>query len=198
MYGVIDNLSVKTTDRYPLILVTPGAIGSQISQFIDRKGNEARLVNALARAEEARLDAENVTKRLNSLQRLTDVALARYSVGEVIAESLNRVREVLKVDTVAILLLEKEGDELVAWAAQGLEEEVEQGVRIPVGKGFAGRVVAENKPRIVRDVEHADVYNPLIKKKGIKSLLGVPLIIEGRPIGVLHVGKLETTDFTEE
>ena len=198
VYGVIELFSVETRDPDPLMLDTLVAIGSQISQFIDRKGNEARLVNALAHAEQARLEAENLTKRLNSLQRLTDVALTRYSVGEVIAESLNRVREVLNVDTVAILLLEKKGDELVAWAAQGLEEEVELGVRIPVGKGFAGRVVAENKPRVVRDVDHADVYNPLIKKKGIKSLLGVPLIIEGRPIGVLHVGKLQTTDFTQE
>jgi PAS domain S-box-containing protein len=198
VYGVIELFSVENRDPDPLILDTLVAIGSQIGQFIDRKENEARMVNALAHAEEARLEAENLTKQLNSLQRLTDAALARYSVGEVIAESLNRVREVLNVDTVAILLLEKEGDELIAWAAQGLEEEVELGVRIPVGKGFAGRVVAENKPRIVRDVDHADVYNPLIKKKGIKSLLGVPLMIEGRPIGVLHVGKLQTTDFTHE
>ena len=198
VYGVIELFSVENRDADPLILDTLVAIGRQIGQFIDRKENEARLVNALVHAEEARLEAENLTTRLNSLQRLTDAALARYSVGEVIAESLNRVREVLNVHSVAILLLEKKGDELVAWAAQGLEEEVELGVRIPVGKGFAGRVVAENKPRIVRDVEHADVYNPLIKKKGIKSLLGVPLMIEGRPIGVLHVGKLQTTDFTHE
>lgn len=198
VYGVIELFSVENREADPLILDTLVAIGRQIGQFIDRKANESRLVNALAHAEEARLEAENLTKQLNSLQRLTDAALARYSVGEVIAESLNRVREVLNVDSVAILLLEKDGDELVAWAAQGLEEEVELGVRIPVGKGFAGRVVAENKPRIVRDVEHADVYNPLIKKKGIKSLLGVPLMIKGRPIGVLHVGKLQTTDFTDE
>ena len=198
VYGVIELFSVENRDADPLILDSLLAIGSQIGQFIDRKGNEARLVNALVHAEDARFEAENLTKQLNSLQRLTDAALARYSVGEVIAESLNRVREVLNVDTAAILLLEKEGDELVAWAAQGLEEEVELGVRIPVGKGFAGRVVAENKPKIIRDVDHADVYNPLIKKKGIKSLLGVPLMIEGRPIGVLHVGKLQTTDFTQE
>ena len=198
VYGIIELFSVENREPDPLILDTLVAIGSQIGQFIDRKENEARLVNALAHAEEARLEAENLTQRLNSLQRLTDAALAHYSVDEVIAESLNRVRDVLNVDTVAILLLEEEGDELVAWAAHGLEEEVELGVRIPVGKGFAGRVVEENKPRIIRDVDHADVYNPLIKKKGIKSLLGVPLVIEGRPIGVLHVGKLETTDFTHE
>jgi PAS domain S-box-containing protein len=198
VFGVIELFSSRQRDPDQLMLDTLVAIGSQIGQFIDRKSHEQQLVTALAAAQEARLEAESLTMRLSALQRMTDAALARYSVDEVIAESLNRVREVLNVDTVAILLLETEGDELIAWAAQGLEEEVEFGVRIPVGKGFAGRIVAENKPRIVKDVSQADVYNPLLREKGIKSLLGVPLLIEGRPIGVLHVGKLELTDFTGE
>ncbi|HEY5884043.1 MAG TPA: GAF domain-containing protein [Pyrinomonadaceae bacterium] len=198
VFGVVELFSVEQRDADPLILDTLVAIGSQIGQFIDRKRNERRLVTALARAEDARLEAENLTQRLNALQRMTDAALARFSVKEVIAESLSRVREVLNMDTAAILLLEKEGDELVAWAAQGLEEEVELGVRIPVGQGFAGRVVAEKKPKIIPDVSRADVLNPLLKQKGIKSLLGVPLLIENRPIGVLHVGKLQFADFTEE
>jgi signal transduction histidine kinase/ActR/RegA family two-component response regulator len=113
-------------------------------------------------------------------------------------ESLNRIREVLNVDTVAILLLRSEGDELVAWAALGLEEEVEAGVRIPIGRGFAGKVVEQAKPIIIDDVSKADVYNPLLREKGIKSLLGVPLFVEGRATGVLHVGKLQFAHFTHE
>jgi len=42
------------------------------------------------------------------------------------------------------------------------------------------------------------VLNPLFKKKGIKSLLGVPLLIEGRVIGVMHVGRLTRYEFTED
>ena len=113
-------------------------------------------------------------------------------------ESLKRIREVLHVDTVAILLLEREENELVAWAAQGLEEEVELGVRIPVGRGFAGNIVAKAKPIIISEVENADLFNPLLREKGIKSLLGVPMMIEGRPMGVLHVGAFKHTKFREE
>lgn len=137
-------------------------------------------------------------KRLAALQRITDSALAHLSLDELLAESLDRIREVLNVDTIAILLLRTEGDELVAWAAKGLEEEVELGVRIPVGKGFAGRIVAEGKPLIIDDVSQADVFNPLLREKGIKSLVGVPLLVEGRPTGVLHAGKLQFANFTEE
>src|SRR3712207_6519384 len=79
---------------------------------------------------------------------------------------------------------------LVARAAKGIEEEVEQGVRIPLGRGFAGRIAAERRPITIEDVDHADILNPILREKGIRSLLGVPLIIEGRVIGVLHVGTL--------
>ena len=137
-------------------------------------------------------------KRLAALQKITDSALAHLSLDNLLSESLNRIREVLEVDTVAILLLRAEGDELVAWAAHGLEKEVELGVRIPVGKGFAGRVVAQGQPIIIDDTSQADLYNPLLRESGIKSLLGVPLFVAGRPTGVLHVGRLELSHFTEE
>ena len=148
--------------------------------------------------------ARDITKRkqderlLAALQTVTDSSLSFLSLDPLLAESLTRLREVLKVDTAAILLLRTEGDELVAWAAQGLEEEVELGVRIPVGKGFAGRIVAEGKPLVIEDLSQAQLYNPLLREKGIRSLLGVPMMVQGRAIGVLHVGTFEFAKFTEE
>ncbi|MDQ6652587.1 MAG: GAF domain-containing protein [Acidobacteriota bacterium] len=198
VYGVIELFSEEMRHEDPASLETLAAIGNQMGQFIERKNIDEERVVALASAYEASLEAEALSKRLAALQRITDAILAHLSVDDVIAESLNRIREVLKVDTVAILLLRAEGDELVAWAAQGLEEEVEMGVRIPVGKGFAGRVVAQEEPIIIEDVSRADLYNPLLRQKGIKSLLGVPLFVGGRPTGVLHVGKLELTHFTDD
>src|SRR6266498_1243289 len=139
-----------------------------------------------------------IEKRLEALQKVTASTLTHLSLDELLSESLKRIREVLNVDTVAILLLQSEGDELVAWAAQGLEEEVEKGVRIPFGRGFAGKVIEQGKPIIIDDVSKADVYNPLLRQKGIKSLLGVPLFVEGRATGVLHVGKFHFAHFTSE
>ncbi|HEY3042322.1 MAG TPA: ATP-binding protein [Pyrinomonadaceae bacterium] len=154
-----------------------------------------RFFTGIARDVTKRKQAE---ERLAALQKITDSALAHLSLDDLLSESLDRIREVLKVDTVAILLLRTEGNELVAWAARGLEEEVELGVRIPVGKGFAGRIVAEVQPIVVDDVSQADIFNPLLRQKGIKSLLGVPLLVEGRPIGVLHVGHRQFAHFAEE
>jgi signal transduction histidine kinase len=134
-------------------------------------------------------------EQLLRLQALTDAALTHLELDELLASLLVRTREMLSADTCAFLLLDEDGKELVARAAVGIEEEVERGVRIPVGRGFAGRVAAERRPLVLDDVDHADVLNPILREKGIKSLLGVPLLVRGDVIGVLHVGVLQHRAF---
>ncbi len=138
------------------------------------------------------------TERLRRLQLLGDAALSSLELDELLAALLERIGGLLEVDTCAILLLDDERNELVARAAVGIAEEVEQGVRIPVGRGFAGRVAAERRPVVIEDLDQADIFNPILRKKGIKSMLGVPLLVGGDVIGVLHVGSLTTRSFTQE
>jgi serine phosphatase RsbU (regulator of sigma subunit)/anti-sigma regulatory factor (Ser/Thr protein kinase) len=136
--------------------------------------------------------------RLRDLQSVTDAALAYLPLEDLLNELLTRVVDILDADTAAILLLEDDDKTLVARAANGLEEEVERGVRIPVGKGFAGRVAATRAPVRIENVERADIYNPILREKGLVSLLGVPLLVEGGVIGVLHVGTLTHRLFADD
>ena len=128
--------------------------------------------------------------QIRDVARISDPALSELGFDRLLDELLVRVRELLHVDTAAILLLDRSTDELVARAAKGIEEEVERGVRIPVGGGFAGRIARQRVGIYIADVDHADILNPILREKGISSLLGVPLIVEGDLIGVLHVGSL--------
>jgi serine phosphatase RsbU (regulator of sigma subunit)/anti-sigma regulatory factor (Ser/Thr protein kinase) len=137
-------------------------------------------------------------QRLQALQRITDAALASLSEEALLRELLLRITDILSTDTAAILLLDTTGSYLEARAAKGIEEEVERGVRIPLGKGFAGRIAAERRPIVVDDVDHAEILNPILREKGIRSLLGVPLIVEDRVLGVLHVGSLARRKFADE
>jgi GAF domain-containing protein/anti-sigma regulatory factor (Ser/Thr protein kinase) len=162
----------------------------------DRAASTIEETRALQRERAAREVAEAATRRLEALQRVTDAALTYLPEDELLHELLERVADALHVDTVAILLLE--GDAVHARAAKGIEEEVEQGVRIPLGRGFAGRIAAEQRPIAITDIDQADIYNPILREKGIKSLLGVPLMAEGETIGVLHVGSLTRREFDED
>ncbi|MGC9669636.1 PP2C family protein-serine/threonine phosphatase [Planosporangium sp. 12N6] len=137
-------------------------------------------------------------EKLRRLQAVTDAALSHLDVEDLLVELLDRVREILKVDTAAVLLLEPSGQHLVATAARGLEEEVHQGIRIPLGAGFAGRVAAGGRPVRLERVDSTTVVNPILLDKKIASLLGVPLIAAGRVTGVLHVGSLTPRRFSDD
>ena len=137
------------------------------------------------------------SEQVRSLYSLSDPALSELELEEFLNELLDRVQQVLSVDTVAILLFDAPSQQLVARAAKGIEEEVERGVRIPIGRGFAGRIAAERAAIFIADVDHADILNPILRQKGIRSLLGIPLIVEGSLIGVLHVGSLSPRQFDE-
>src|SRR5438270_13172219 len=112
----------------------------------------------------------SATEYLRRLQAVTDAALAHLQLDALLDALLVRTRELLDVDTCAILLLDEETDELVARAALGIEEEVEQGVRIPLGGGCAGRLAAAEKPPNVDAVDHPAVNYPLLHAMGITSL----------------------------
>ena len=137
-------------------------------------------------------------EKLRDIQSITDAALSMLDPRALLDALVDRAKEALQADTSAILLLDHRSGQLVATAASGLEEEVRQGVRIPVGKGFAGRIAAQGRPVILDEVDHTKVINPILLEKGIRSLMGAPLIAEGKVIGVLHVGTLTPRAFTSQ
>ena len=140
-------------------------------------------------------DAED---KLRGIRSVADAALSHLAADDLLTALLRRVREILNADTAAVLLLDSSGRQLIATAASGLEEEVSQGVRIPVGRGFAGRIAAERRPVILDHVDHSNVLNPILLDKGIRSLAGVPLLVHGAVLGVLHVGTVHNRVFTTD
>src|SRR5436305_14646409 len=147
--------------------------------------------------EHARLfEAERAAReRIEHVQAVTDAALAHLELNELLNGLLPRIRDILRTDTCAVLLLDDETNELVAQAALGIEEEV--GVRIPLGAGFAGRVADEARPMVI-DVDEYPVFNPILRQKRLKSMVGVPLLVRGESLGVLHVGALTPRRFTQD
>lgn len=150
-----------------------------------------------AGAQQSALGSSVSESRRDHLLSITDSTLGYMSLEDMLSELLERIRSALEVDTAAVLLLDEERGVLVARAARGLEEEVRQGVQVPLARGFAGRVAAEARPIII-DLDHAEVVNPILRQKGIRSMLGVPVHVEDRVIGVMHIGTLVKRAFDED
>jgi hypothetical protein len=138
---------------------------------------------------------EDAAQRLRELEFVTDTTLGQLSVADMLAELLRRVRTILDADTAAVLLLDEPRQTLVATAAAGLEEEVREGVRVPVGTGFAGRIAQLRRPVVLNRIDETTVANPILWEKGIRAMLGVPLLAGDDVLGVLHVGRLRNVSF---
>jgi serine phosphatase RsbU (regulator of sigma subunit) len=136
-------------------------------------------------------------ERLKVLEVVTDTALARIDLDKILATLLEQVLELLQVDTAAVLLHDPASEQLIATAAAGIEEEVWQGVRVPIGSGFAGRVAARKQPVVMDRVDQTTVINPLLWKKRIRVLLGVPMMVHDELVGVLHVGSISQREFSD-
>jgi phosphoserine phosphatase RsbU/P len=141
--------------------------------------------------------ADSAAERLRRIEPLIDRDLVHLELDDLLSELLDRAREVLNADTATVLLLEESGRELVATAASGLDEELRMGQRVPLGRGFVGRVALERRPVVISEVTPSNVLNNVLIETGVRSLVGVPLIAGGRLLGVVHVGTLKPREFTE-
>lgn len=136
-------------------------------------------------------------ERLRRIELVTDTSLAHLDVNDLLREILARVRDVLGVDMAAVLLLDPGGEELIATAAVGIEDEVKQGVRIPVGSGFATAVLNADRAVVLDRVEDV-LRSGSLQHEGIRSLAGAPMVSDGEPVGVLCVGSFGEHGFTDE
>ena len=193
--GVMEFFTRDPQTEDPTLLEIMTAIGNHVGQFLERRHAEEQREQIFAREQRARLELETAMSRMRQVQTVTEVALSYLSLDKLLAELLERVCESMDVDTVVILLRE-EDDHLVAWATKGLE--IDLGIRVPIGAGFAGRVAAQKSPLAIDDTETADLYTPFLREHGVKCLLGVPLLIEGRVLGVIHVGRFTRRPFTDD
>ncbi len=161
-----------------------------------RKEAEAEREGLLAREQAARAGAEHSAESIRRLQAVTDSALTRLALDDLLNEMLTSVRELLETDSAAILLLTEDGQALAVRATVGLREEA-IGLRVPVGRGVAGSIAANRAPLIVDDLSAVEVINPVLRQEA-HSLIGAPLIVEGCLIGVIHADTARPRRFTED
>ncbi|RLD17280.1 MAG: hypothetical protein DRI36_04215 [Caldiserica bacterium] len=138
---------------------------------------------------------------VNALNQLSGKLSFSKNEKEMLYEILSLSKEILGVEGVSLLLLDRE-KKLHFYAAKGeKEKEIEGlGIKIPLGQGIAGWVAQIGKPAIVNDTISHPKFLPDVDEKikyKTRSVLCVPLIIKSKVRGVIEaVNKKE--DFTEE
>ena len=138
-----------------------------------------------------------MTRQLQALQAISDVALEHGRLDDLLQALLQRMRRMFAVDNAAVLLPTPDGTELTLYAVRGPEEAVLGEVHVPMGRGVAGTIAATRQPLMVENLAAVPVSNPFLRKH-FRSLLGVPLLTGGQLIGVIHIDTKHSRRFTDD
>ena len=168
-----------------------------IEDITERKQLEEERQSFLIREEEAHAQTQRINEQLMILQVITDTALAHLSLDPLFQAVLSQIRQIMAADNIAILLLDESKQFLTIRAVQGIEEVVATSVRIPLNKGFAGKIAGQCQPIVANDTSTVEILNPVLREQ-LHSLLGVPLVVNEHVTGVIHIGMKNVHIFTEQ
>ena len=109
------------------------------------------------------------------------------------------IAELFDIDICSIMLNDEISDELTVKSALGLDDDIIKQTRIKLGDRIAGWVALEGKPLFIENIENeARFAKRSIPQYTTKSLMSLPLKLDGRVIGVLNLNnKKESQPFTE-
>ncbi|MBW4568081.1 MAG: GAF domain-containing protein [Tolypothrix carrinoi HA7290-LM1] len=181
--------------------IPPFAVAVGVPAKVIRDRQDKELDNNNSRLDiklSAALAQIEKTAELSYPQTVDDTVFPHFVLENLFSVLLDCIRQVMNVDTITILLPTKSGQQLAVCATIGLEEEIVEAVRIPIGQGFAGRIAASGKQMIVDDLSKVEVVSPILRNRGIQSMIGVPLLLKDKTIGVFHVGTFRHCEFTKD
>ncbi len=141
-------------------------------------------------------------------QRRAREATALAEVGRDLATSLDpdrvlglivqQVQQLMGAPFVGLALLDPEREELAFAKGAGLSPDRMSRLRLKVGEGIAGRAVVQRVPlqssNILEDPRY--VATGFSEVEGFRSLLCVPLLAAGRPLGAIAVFRQDQHEFT--
>lgn len=143
-------------------------------------GTVARQTRELARLNQ---DLNEAQQRLSALHTIALSLSTTLDATRLVEKILEQVGKLWGYDYGAILLLDEATGELVVAEARGYRGK--PGDRIPPGQGICHQVLRTGQPICIGDVtEHPD-YLPGVESA--RSEVAVPLVWEGRTLGVLNV-----------
>lgn len=146
-----------------------------------------------ARSKEASMQS---IRELSALYQVTNAAVSRESLGEVLKNILEIIRDSLGYPNCALLLKDDYSQDLYIKAAVGYPQG-QMGMRIRVGKeGVCGWVASKGKTLYVPDVLKDNRY--LEGVPDCRSEVAIPMWYRDTVIGVLDVESPEINAFTEK
>ncbi len=154
-------------------------------------------ITARMRAEE---NLKRYTRQLTALHAADLAIAAHLDLNTVLTQVLTEAQALLRAEVASVLLSDATGAELIFTAVVGIGSEALKGTHILADASIAGWVMREAQPVLSTDVQtDPRFYANIDAITGLttRSLLAVPLLCQGRTLGVIEVINREHEEFNE-
>lgn len=146
---------------------------------------------------EIELALDRDRKRRAVLDSVAQAGVSSLDMNEVLGQHAVIAREAMNSHSSHIMVLDEETGELVTRA--GCNVALPRGFRAPSIGGFVGTVFSARKTVYVADAQTDPmIIYEHVKEGDVRSLLGTPLMIGDRALGILYVDTLEVREFTPD
>jgi class 3 adenylate cyclase/putative methionine-R-sulfoxide reductase with GAF domain len=167
-------------------------IGRRAEAFQETQNLVSWIAGGLALAVDRNRLLGAVLKRTQEMETIRQVggalASSTFDMNKVLQYTMDMIREVVNVEAGSLLFLE--GEELEVAVAFNGSLSALQTFRLKLGQGIAGHAAARGEAVIVNDTEKSIQFFPVIDEVTgfrTRSALCVPMISQGRVIGVIEV-----------
>ncbi len=150
----------------------------------------------LTESAEDRLTQPDAFTALREIARSLSAAWDLDTTLDLIAR---KTTEVMGVHSCTIYLLDPDGALLRLRATTGLARRSLGRATLAVGEGMTGRAVVKNRPVYAADAQHDPHFKWVddTREGRFRSLLAVPLVLDGEPIGALNVQTRDPHDYPQ-
>jgi signal transduction histidine kinase len=145
-------------------------------------------------------DLEGRQKLLLRLVELSVTLNSTLDLDELLQLITETATELLECEAASILLYDEKNPRLYFAAATGSDPAQLAGIPVPIDSSLAGTIFRTNQPLILNDAQqdprHYSLVSDHVKFK-VRSLLGVPMPIKDRTMGVLEAVNKREGAFTD-
>ncbi len=144
--------------------------------------------------------AASAINRLGAISEVARTITGSPYLEEILQLLVNITAQQFEYTVCSVRLLDERSNELVLRATQATDKAYQRKRAIKLGESIAGRAIATNQPVLVLDVQEERDYigHDLAREQGLRSMICVPLEVQGRPVGVMSCYTNEVRLFPED
>jgi len=143
-----------------------------------------------------KIDTPLPAEVLATLTEIGEGVNSSLDLDEVLARTAALIKRHIDYEIFGVLMVEGGGAYLKHYFSIGYPRELVDNLRVPIGQGITGTAAATGHPVRVSDTTKDDRYIAAIEN--VRSELAVPLMLQGRCVGVLDIQSRHPDYFTPD